>query len=129
MIFGLFKPFKMLDLYTSGDVSLLYQTSDKRLLGTNGNGIEFLTGFKTKSTRSSDLHSGRAEVRTESLLSKSINLRMIVMRSKEMLIKEAINWKEPRFPKFDRRGRLSSDNQTLSSLRQAERSVENRWLT
>jgi|GEM_PF-3318726 len=59
----------MLDLYTSDDVSLLHQTSDKRLLGTNGDGIEFLTGFKTRSTGSSDLHSGRAEVRTESLLS------------------------------------------------------------
>jgi hypothetical protein len=37
----------MFDLYASGVVSLFHQTSDKRLRGTNGEGIKFLTGFKT----------------------------------------------------------------------------------
>jgi hypothetical protein len=50
MIFSLLKPFKMLDLYTSDVVSLFHQTSDKRLLGTSGDGIKFLTGFKTRSS-------------------------------------------------------------------------------
>ena len=58
MIFSLFKTFKMLDLYAYDVVFLLHQTSDKRLLGMNGNGIQSLTGFKTKSSGSSDLHSG-----------------------------------------------------------------------
>jgi ACT domain-containing protein len=47
MISSLFKPLKMLDLYDSNVVSLLHQTSDKKLLGRNGVGIKFLTEFKT----------------------------------------------------------------------------------
>ncbi|GEM_PF-3464889 len=41
-----FKLLKMLDLYASGVVSLFHQTSDKRLLKMDGEGIKFLTGFK-----------------------------------------------------------------------------------
>ena len=37
----------MLDSYVYDIVSLLHQTSDKRLLKRNGEGIKFLTGFKT----------------------------------------------------------------------------------
>jgi len=47
MIFSLFKHSKIFELYASGSVSLFHQTSDKRLLGTNGKGIKSLTGFKT----------------------------------------------------------------------------------
>jgi len=47
MITGLYKSFKMLDLYTPDVVFLIHQTSDKMLLRTDGDGIEFLTGFKT----------------------------------------------------------------------------------
>jgi hypothetical protein len=79
----------MLDLYASDVLSLLHQTSDKRLLRMNGDGIKFLTGFKTNSSEFPDSHSERAEVRTESLLSMSINLREIVIRSKEKLIQES----------------------------------------
>lgn len=75
MIAGLYKSFKKLDLYTPDVVFLLHQTSDKRLLRTNGDGIESLTGFITKSSGSQDLHSERAEVRTESLLSINLKLR------------------------------------------------------
>jgi hypothetical protein len=39
-------------------------------LRMNGKGIESLTGFEPRSTGSSDLHSERAEVGTESLLSR-----------------------------------------------------------
>jgi hypothetical protein len=49
------------------------ETLNGRPLRMNGNGIKFLTGFKPKSSGSSDLHSERAEVRTESLLSMFIN--------------------------------------------------------
>jgi len=66
----------MLDLYDSFVVSLFHQTSDKRLLRMNGEGIKFLTGFETRSSGSSDLHSERAEVGTESLLSRFINLQI-----------------------------------------------------
>lgn len=52
MILRWFKSFKMLDLYTLDVVFLFHQTSDKRLLRMNGDGIEFLTGFKTKSSGS-----------------------------------------------------------------------------
>ncbi len=52
MISGWYKPLKMLDLYTPDVVFLFHQTSDKKLPGTNGNGIEFLTGFKTRSSGS-----------------------------------------------------------------------------
>jgi len=44
---GLFKTLKMLDLNGSDVVSLFHQTSDKKLLGRNGEGIKFLTEFKT----------------------------------------------------------------------------------
>jgi hypothetical protein len=47
MIAGWYKSLKKLDLYTPNVVFLFHQTSDKRLLRTNGDGIEFLTGFKT----------------------------------------------------------------------------------
>ena len=47
MTTGLYKSYKILDLYTPDVVFLFHQTSDKRLLRTNGDGIEFLTGFKT----------------------------------------------------------------------------------
>ena len=36
----------MFELYAFSVVSLKHQTSDKRLLETNGEGIKFLTGFK-----------------------------------------------------------------------------------
>jgi hypothetical protein len=42
----------------------------------NGKGIKFLTEFETRPSGSSDLHSGRAEVGTESLLSGFINKRI-----------------------------------------------------
>lgn len=113
MIFSLFKPFKILDLYAPDVVFLYHQTSDKRLLWTNGNGIESLTGFKTKSSGSSDLHSGRAEVWTESLLSMSINLRKIVLRSVKSWFGKMTDWKKPRFPKISRSERMSSDKQSL----------------
>jgi len=46
MISSWFKPFKILDRYTFNVVFLFHQTSDKRLLRTDGEGIKFLTGFK-----------------------------------------------------------------------------------
>jgi hypothetical protein len=46
MISGWFKLFKLLDRYAFNVVFLFHQTSDKRLLRTNGEGIKFLTGFK-----------------------------------------------------------------------------------
>jgi len=71
----------MFELYDYNAVSLFHQTSDKRLLGTNGEGIKFLTGFKNRSSESQDSHSERAEVGTESLLSKFIDLKMAVKGS------------------------------------------------
>jgi len=81
MISGWFKLFKLLDRYTFNVVFLFHQTSDKRLLRTNGEGIKSLTGFKNRSSGSSDLHSERAEVESESLLSKFINPRLTVKSS------------------------------------------------
>ena len=46
MISSLLKPFKMLDLYGSDVLSLFHQTSDKKLLGRNGEGLKFLTEFE-----------------------------------------------------------------------------------
>jgi hypothetical protein len=46
--------------------------------------MKFLTGFKTKSYGSSDLHSGRAEVWTESLLS-TFKTSFVKIRSKEII--------------------------------------------
>jgi len=70
----------MFELYASSIVSLFHQTSDKRLLETNGKGFKFLTGFKNWSPGSSDLHSGRVEVRTESLLSWFVNPKIDCQR-------------------------------------------------
>ena len=47
MIFSWFKPYKILDRYTFNVVFLIHQTSDKRLLGKNGDGVIFLIEFKT----------------------------------------------------------------------------------
>ncbi|HZL08717.1 MAG TPA: hypothetical protein VFC65_01875 [Prolixibacteraceae bacterium] len=47
----------------------------------NGKGIEFLTELKTGSSGSSDLHSERVEVESESLLSKFINQTLTVKGS------------------------------------------------
>jgi len=71
----------MLDRYTINVVILFHQTSDKRLLRSNGKGTKFLTGFKTWSSGSLDLHSERAEVESESLLSKFINPQLTVKSS------------------------------------------------
>jgi hypothetical protein len=60
----------------------------------DGKGRRYLIEPKTESSGSSDSHSEKAEVRTESLLSKSINLRKIVLRSKQMLIWESNRFKE-----------------------------------
>ena len=46
MISSLLKPLKTLDLYGSDVVSLFHQTSDKKLLGRNGEGLKFLTEFE-----------------------------------------------------------------------------------
>ena len=78
----------MLDRYTFNEVPLLHQTSDKRLLRTNGEGNRFLTGFKTWSHGSSDLHSERVEVERESLLSKFIKQQLTVKSSLLKLIQE-----------------------------------------
>jgi hypothetical protein len=48
----------------------------QQVLGKNGGGIKFLTELENFSYRSSDLHFGRAEVGTESLLSRFINLQI-----------------------------------------------------
>jgi len=113
MIFSSFKTLKTLDLYASDVVPLFHQTSDKRLLRTNGEGIKSLTGFKNWSPGSSDPHSERTEVRTESLLSLSINLRKIVLRSAKSWFWKVTDWKKLRFPKICRSESLSPDNPTL----------------
>jgi len=66
----------MLARYSSDDVFLFHQTSDKKLLRMNGDRDGFLTEFKPWSSGSSDLHSERVEVGTESLLSKFLNLKI-----------------------------------------------------
>lgn len=81
MIFSLFKLFKIVAWYVSFVVFLFHQTSDKKLLRMNGKGIEFLTELKTGSSGSSDLHSERVEVESESLLSKFINQTLTVKGS------------------------------------------------
>jgi len=73
MKYGSIKPFKFLAKHAFDVLSLFHQTSDKKLPWRNGKGQKFLTEFETWSSGSSDLHSGRAEVGTESLLSKFIN--------------------------------------------------------
>ena len=88
MIFGLFKPFKMIVLYDYFVVFLFHQTSDKRLLRMNGEGIKFLTEFITRSSGSSDPHSRRAEVEPESLLSKFINPEIDCQKFIKKLVQE-----------------------------------------
>ena len=78
----------MFDLYASDVVSLLHQTSDKRLLRMNGEGIKFLTGFETGPSGSSDPHSRRAEVEPESLLSKFINPEIDCQKFIKKLVQE-----------------------------------------
>jgi hypothetical protein len=46
----------------------------------NGEGIKFITGFETRPSGSSDLHSQGAEVGTESLLSRFINPKICCQR-------------------------------------------------
>lgn len=105
----------MLALCVSDVVSLFHQTSDKRLLWTNGEGIKFLIGFKNRSSGSQDSHSGRVEVGTESLLSMFIDTKMAVKGSLKGWFRRLINLKEPRFRKINQRGILSSDKWNLSS--------------
>jgi len=62
----------MLDLCVSDVVSLFHQTSDKKLLRMNGKRIRFLTGFKTWSPGSYDLHSERAEVEQKACFQVSL---------------------------------------------------------
>jgi hypothetical protein len=82
----------LLGLHGSDVVSLFHQTSDKKLLEKNGGGIKFLAELENFSTGSSDPHFGRAEVGTESLLSRFINLQInrqkficILVQEKERL--------------------------------------------
>jgi hypothetical protein len=66
----------------------------KRLLRMNGEGIKFLTGFETRSSGSSDLHSERAEVGTESLLSGFIDQQIDRQRFIQKLIQESSKLEE-----------------------------------
>jgi len=54
----------------------------------DGEGIKFLTGFKTRSSGSSDPHSERAEVETGSLLPKFINRKIDCQRFIKKLVQE-----------------------------------------
>ena len=78
--YSLFKHLKMFELYVSRVVSLFHQTSDKRLLRMNGEGIKSLTGNKNWSFGFSDPRSGRVEVGTESLLSWFISRKIDCQR-------------------------------------------------
>lgn len=65
---GLFKPLKKFATCLFDVISLHHQTSDKRQLCMNGEGIKTLAGFKTRSSKPPGLQSERAEVGTKSLL-------------------------------------------------------------
>jgi hypothetical protein len=60
----------------------------------NGEGIKFLTGFEPRSSGSSDLHSERAEVGTESLLSGFIDQQIDRQRFIQKLIQESSKLEE-----------------------------------
>jgi hypothetical protein len=79
----------------------------------NGEGIKSLTGFRTRSAGSSDLHSERAEVGTESLLSRFINQKLAVKGSFKSWFRKVKDWKKLRFRKIGRSERLSSDDRKL----------------
>jgi hypothetical protein len=68
----------------------------------NGEGIKFLTGFETRSSGSSDLHSERAEVGTESLLLRFINKKKAVKGSLKSWFRKVKDWKKLRFLKIGR---------------------------
>jgi len=83
----------MLDLYTHCVVSLYHQTSDKRLLRTNGKGIKSLTGFKNWSLRSLDLHSEKSWSWNRRLAFRFVNKQICCQRFIKMLIQEG-DWLE-----------------------------------
>jgi hypothetical protein len=64
----------------------------------NGKGIKFLTEFETRPSGSSDLHSGRAEVGTESLLSGFINKRIDRQKFIQKLVQEGERLEGTRVP-------------------------------